>query len=109
LTKHHIEPDFEIIDIEGLSASYSEPIFTGNGGNRVGSTAVTLIFTLSDGSTVIETETLSSIKATISKDFIYTIGYFDVTVMVTVTVAGANNNMNITGVTAEIISKDISK
>jgi hypothetical protein len=42
---------------------------------------------------------------TTSQDFIYAIGNYDVTVTVTVTAEGTNNNMIITGATAEIIDK----
>jgi hypothetical protein len=90
-------------DIKSLDVSYSEPIYTGSGSNREGSTTVILTFTLSDDSIVIETIELSGIDATISVDYVYTIGNSDVTVMITVTTEGTNNNMYITNVTAEII------
>ena len=91
-------------EIKSLSTSYSTPTYTGSGQNRVGSTTVTLTFTLSDDTQVIKTETFSNINTTTSKDFSYTIDIYDVTVNVTVNVEGENNHMNIVGVTAKITS-----
>ena len=100
--KHN--PD-DIIGIVGLSVSYSTPIYTGSGNARVGSTTVTLTFQLSDGSTLDITEPFNDINVTTSRFFSYTIALYVVTVRATVTVVGQNNQMNITGAAAEIISK----
>jgi len=54
---------------------------------------------------VTESESFDNINTTSGKEFNYAIGSYDVTVEITVTVAGVNNSMNITGVTADIISK----
>jgi len=91
-------------EITGLEVSYSDPVYTGHGNNRVGSTTVTLTFKLSDGTEVVKTETFNDINVTTSKNFSYTISVYYVTVSVTVTVVGVNNNMYITGATAEITS-----
>jgi len=91
-------------EIKELRVSFSDPVYTGHGSNRVGSTTVTLTFILSDGTSVIKTETFSDINTTTSKDFSYSINIFYVTVNVTVTVEGENNNMYITGATAKITS-----
>jgi len=96
----------EGINIERLSAIYSNTTYTGNGSNRVGSTTVTLTFILSDGSTTDKTETFSGIKETTTGCFNYVICYWNVTVMVTVTVTGVNNNMQITGAIGDIVSID---
>ena len=95
----------EGINIERLSAIYSNTTYTGNGSNRVGSTTVTLTFILSDGSTTDKTETFSGIKETTTGCFDYIICYWNVTVMITVTTTGSNNNMRITGATGEILYK----
>jgi len=89
-------------EIKELRVSYSDPVYTGHGSNRVGSTTVTLTFILSDGTSVIKTETFNDINTTTSKDFSYAISVYYVTVNVTVTAEGENNNMNITGVSARI-------
>lgn len=105
MTKHNIDPK----EVVGLSMSYSIPTYTGNGGNRVGSTTVTLVFTLYDGTFVTDTEKFSNINTTTTKSFIYTIGNYDVAVTVTVTAEGKNNSMNITGATAEITGKVLNQ
>jgi len=58
----------------------------------------------SDGSDVTETEIFSDIKETTEKDFEYIIGKYNIKVKVILTVEGSNNNMEITGATAEITS-----
>jgi len=83
--------------------SYSV-IYTGNGGNRVGSTTVSFTLTLSDGTGVPKSETLDDINETTSKEFYYTIGNCDIAVMIIVTAEGKNNNMEITGATATVTS-----
>ena len=89
-------------EIKELSVSYTPPTYTGSGHNRVGSTTVTLTFTLTDDSEIQMPEILfSNINTTTSKDFNYIVGTQCVTVHVTVTVEGENNSMYITGVTAD--------
>ena len=98
LTKTAPEEDPQIKD---LSVSYTEPTYTGSGHNRVGSTAVTLTFTLTDESEIQMPEILfSNINTTTSEDFNYIVGAQCVTVNVIVIVEGENNYMYITGVTA---------
>ena len=97
----------DVITVRGLSTCFSFPSYTGSGSNRVGSTIVTLEFELSDGSTLIKTELFDNIRVTTSELIVYTIGIYDITVRVTVTVVGQNNQMNITDVTADITSKTV--
>jgi len=88
-------------EIKELSVSYTPPTYTGSGHNRVGSTTVTLTFTLTDESEIQMPEILfSNINTTTSEDFNYIVGAQCVTVNVIVIVEGENNYMYITGVTA---------
>ena len=98
------DPD---IDIRDLNVYFSDPTYTGSGSNRVGSTVVTLMFELTDGSTINKEEPFDNIRVTTSQYFNYTIGIYRVTVRITVTVVGVNNQMHITGASAEIVSKDV--
>ncbi|MCL2162866.1 MAG: hypothetical protein FWH55_00435, partial [Oscillospiraceae bacterium] len=90
------------ISVVSMDGSYSAPTYTGNGSSRVGSTSVSLVFTLSDGSIDERTEGFSGVNSTTVRNPIYDLGCYKVTVAITVTTTGTNNNMNITGVTANI-------
>ena len=88
------------VEILGVNVKYSAPSFTGNGGNRTGSTTVTMDFVLSDGNTVTKTELFSEIRATASRTVAYNIIVSEITVIITVTTSGTGNQLNITGATA---------
>jgi len=67
-----------------------------------------LTFTLSDGSTVVKTEAFSGVTSTTTRDVTYDIGCYKVTVRITVTTTGTNNNMIITGATATITEAELN-
>jgi hypothetical protein len=101
------------VEVELVSVTNTTPTYTGSGVNRVGSTTVTLKFTLSgsdvdpEASTVTKAESFSGVNATDTRDVYYTIGCYDVTVTITVTVEGKNNQINITGASAAIIGSTL--
>jgi len=61
------------VEILGIEVQYSEPVYTGNGGNRAGSTTVTMGFILPDGNIVTKTELFSDIRETTGRTVAYTI------------------------------------
>ena len=90
------------VTLDKDSVSLSDPVYTGNGSGRTGAAAVSLVFTLSDGSTATQTEEFTGINATITRTVEYEIGCYNVTVAITVTTEGSNNKMDITGTSAVI-------
>jgi len=97
-------PDPNNVELLPDDVRYSTPSYTGNGGNRTGSTTVTMAFTRSDGSKENKTELFTGINGITDRTVTYEIDGYQVTVIITVTATGSNNSMTITGVTAKITS-----
>ncbi|MCL2766473.1 MAG: hypothetical protein FWD21_02170, partial [Peptococcaceae bacterium] len=98
----------EHVSIENFKVTNSTPTYSGSGSNRVGSTNVTLTFSLSDGTTVVKTEAFARINSTKIQELVYSIGCYNVTVAVTVTARGTNNNMIIDGANVTIKETELN-
>jgi len=99
------DPDIEINEVRVVN--YTQPSYSGTGANRVGSTLVTIRLEFSDGSNMDDWVQFDNINVTTHKYLEYNVGIYVVTIRVTVTTEGTNNNMNITGATADIDSKTV--
>ncbi|MCL1810036.1 MAG: S-layer homology domain-containing protein [Clostridiales bacterium] len=97
-----LQDDEGHIFAEKMDVSYSNPVYSGGGSSREGSTTVTLTFTLSNNDTIEKTETISKINITTTKNYTYDIECNKVAVTITVTATGKNGSLSITGVSASM-------